>query len=451
MQNVRAIAATALASVIAHGEAFTGDIDSPQTKRDSRNTMPELARQDLSFFRELCYGSLRYFFYLDALLRPFLKKPLTKKDADIHALLLIGLYQIIYLRTPDHASLSATVDACSALKKHWAKGLVNAILRNYLRQQADSDPNPASQLNDAAAANGHPGWLYKKLIADWPQQYRAILDYNNAAPPMTLRINLKQTGRDEYRQELVQTGIETYDSALGATDIRLTHAVDVGSLPHFEQGWVSVQDGGAQLAATLLDPQPGQHVLDACAAPGGKSVHLLQQEPGIYLTAIDSRADRLQRVTENLQRCQLAADNERITLIHADAADTSQWWNGKPFDQILLDAPCSGTGIISHHPDIKLLRRADDIAAFAVQQLRLLNRLWPILKEGGELLYCTCSVMPEENWQIIEQFLAATPSARHMSIRANWGVVMDKGRQLLPNRGKNGGFYYARLSKRGSV
>lgn len=477
MLDVRAAAAKSLARVISSGESFSGNMDEfhlhIQTSENNQSTKKlattKIDKRDTALYRELCFGTLRHFFILNAIVKSFLKKPLAKKDTDIHALLLIGLYQIIYLRTPDHASLNSTVSATKSIKKPWAKGLVNAVLRNFLRQQSQSDSpevNPdlthgnktatvfnldqLQEKHDIATRNNHPGWLYKKIAAHWPNQQSQIITYNNSTPPMSIRINPQLISRNDYLTLLTAEGIDCIADDKIETGITLKKAVDVSRLPKFDKGWVSIQDLGAQLAAPLLHLRAGMEVLDACAAPGGKTTHILEAERNISLTAIDSQAERLSKVSDNLQRCGYKAE-----LICADAAEVSTWWNGKPFDRILLDAPCSGTGVISHHPDIKLLRRAADINTFAKQQMRLLQNLWPLLKEQGELLYCTCSIMPEENHLLIKQFLDDTPNAKLSPLispqissqQIEAAHDCSTGHQLLPNSGKNGGFFYARLSK----
>ncbi|MGB2271489.1 MAG: 16S rRNA (cytosine(967)-C(5))-methyltransferase RsmB [Pseudomonadales bacterium] len=442
MKDVRALAAKAIARVISQGESFSAEIDAlSKSNQNAADIKPSdnIENKDRAFYRELCFGTLRHFHRLDAQLKPLLKKPFSKKDADIHALLLIGLYQLLYLRTPDHAAISASVDAAKKLKKQWASGLVNAVLRNFLRQQ--SEPNKAMALSQAADLS-HPKWLFKKIQRDWPDNWQLLIDYNNAAPPMSLRVNLNKNSRADFQQQLADAGIETTLDPHSDSGLRLNQAVAVSELPDFDQGAVSVQDPGAQLAATLLNAEDSMRVLDACAAPGGKTVHILESAPKCQLTAIDSSSERLLRVKDNLARYGFSAN-----CIAADAGATDLWWDEQMFDRILLDAPCSGTGIISHHPDIKLLRRSGDLAQFAEQQKTLLARLWPLLKDGGQLLYCTCSIMPEENATVIDWFLKQTPNASAEIIDAQWGVISGSGRQLLPNKGKNGGFFYARLSK----
>lgn len=456
MKDIRAQAAKSIARVIAKGESFTGDVDVLQSQNGDKENI-QLDSRDRGFYRELCFGTLRYYHQLNALLSPLLKKPFNKKDADIHALLLIGLYQLLFLRTPDHAAISASVNAAKKLKKPWASGLVNAVLRNFLRQQKALDITTATASLQPADKASHPQWLYQKLVHDWPAQQQSIIDYNNSQPAMSLRVNLAKSSRDDYQQQLRKLGIETTVNPVFDDEhsgcLGLEKAVAVSELPAFDQGWVSVQDPGAQLAAKLLNLTSGMRVLDACAAPGGKTTHILEMAEDCLLTVIDSSSERLQLVKENLLRHGFdpAQNNAQLNCIHTDSNNTQSWWDGQPFDRILLDAPCSGTGIISHHPDIKLLRRESDIEKFASQQKALLNNLWPLLAEGGELLYCTCSIMPEENAKLIKWFLDQTSSATLIPIEAKWGEPLEAGRQLLPISGKNGGFFYARLSKSGRV
>lgn len=458
MKDVRAQAAKSLARVIANGESFTGELDLPssnhnQSQRnsvaDSRLangdfTHKDFASSDIGFYRELCFGTLRYYHRLDALLRPFLKKPLGKKDADIHALLLIGLYQITIINTPDHAAISATVDAAKSLKKQWAKGLVNAVLRNFLRQQKNDQQH---ELTDAAQ-HAHPDWLFEALQKHWPEHWQQLVDYNNSPPPFALRVNLGKVSRDDTRHNLAESEIGCEADEHTPSGLLADKARAVTSLPGFEQGEISVQDLGAQLACELLSPTGEMRILDACAAPGGKTSHVLESAPKSSIYAADSVSERLLKVEENVARiAQTLPKAPNIQYLHADSNDVTSWWDGKPFDRILVDAPCSGTGVISHHPDIKLLRRPSDLATFASQQLQLLNSLWPLLADDGLLLYCTCSVMPQENAEVIDTFLNEQPGAQAQPIEASWGVAHGAGRQLLPNRGKNGGFFYARLSK----
>ncbi|NNC55413.1 MAG: 16S rRNA (cytosine(967)-C(5))-methyltransferase RsmB, partial [Pseudomonadales bacterium] len=437
MQNVRALAATSLARVIADGRPFDGNIDMPRTHTDNSPAAMDaaLAQQarleprDLALFRELCYGTLRQYALLESLLKPRLKKPLGKRDADIQALLLLGLYQLVFLRTPDHAAISATVDGARALQKSWAKGLVNAVLRNSLRELEKGDraqpPKPARSSEAALAA--HPDWLYNSIKKDWPQHWQQVIEYNNNPPHMALRVNLNQHSREQYQQLLRKKEITTQTSDVCESALLLAKAVDPNALPGFADGWCSVQDCGAQLAAILLEAGEHANILDACAAPGGKSLHILQHSAPRSLCALDVDARRLTRVSDNLDRCPDAAARSKVLLKNADASDTQSWWDGQRFDRILLDAPCSGSGVIARHPDIKLLRRATDIPKLAENQYQLIVALWPTLLDGGELLYCTCSVLRDENEAMIAKFLAGEPSAEAVPIDAQWGVACGAG------------------------
>ncbi|MBT8140478.1 MAG: 16S rRNA (cytosine(967)-C(5))-methyltransferase RsmB [Gammaproteobacteria bacterium] len=454
MQNVRALAASSLAAVIADGRPFDGSIDMPRARANKRGAtqkavlpdQSQLNPRDLALFRELCYGSLRRYALLEVMLGSRLKKPLGKRDADIHALLLIGLYQLVFLRTPDHAALSATVNACIALQKTWAKGLVNAVLRNCLRDLEQGDrkqiPRPA-QASEAALAS-HPQWLYQRLKADWPQHWQQIIEYNNSPPHMALRVDIARQPRADYQHTLQAAGLASQTSEVCDSALLLEHACDPTTLPGFDEGLCSVQDSGAQLAAALLHAGEGASVLDACAAPGGKTLHILQHCQPKSLCALDLDAGRLARVHENLKRCSRSGVAK---LEVADASDTGSWWRGQPFDRILLDAPCSGSGVIARHPDIKLLRREADIAKLAGAQLNLLTALWITLADDGELLYCSCSVLREENERVIATFLDNEAGASALPIDAQWGIACGAGRQLLPKKASNDGFFYARLRK----
>ena len=369
-----------------------------------------------------------------------LQKPFKAADADVEALLLVGLYQLLYTRIPAHAAIGETVGCADKLKKPWAKALLNAVLRNA---QRESEALLAELERDPVVRTAHPRWLQKSLKAFWPEQWEAICAANNAHPPMILRVNRRHHSRDAYLQLLVEAGIEAQPCTFSQDGIVLAEACDVRNLPGFAEGWISVQDEAAQLAADLLDLAPGQRVLDACCAPGGKTCHILEVEPALAgVVAVDLEAKRLVRVRENLARLGLSAE-----LIAADGRDTATWWDGKPFQRILLDAPCSATGVIRRHPDIKLTRQPDDIAALATLQGELLDAMWPTLEVGGILLYATCSTLPTENTEVIEAFLARTPGARELDIAGQFGIKQPHGRQLLAQEGGHDGFYYAKLIK----
>ena len=400
--------------------------------------------RDRGLTQDLAFGTARWQPRLSALANKLLQKPFKAADADVEALLLVGLYQLLYTRIPAHAAIGETVGCADKLKKPWAKGLLNAVLRNA---QRESEALLAELEHDPVVRTAHPRWLQKSLKAFWPQQWEAICAANNAHPPMILRVNRRHHSRDAYLQLLIEAGIEAQPCAFSQDGIVLAEACDVRNLPGFAEGWISVQDEAAQLAADLLDLAPGQRVLDACCAPGGKTCHILEVEPQLAgVVAVDLEAKRLVRVRENLERLGLSAE-----LIAADGRETATWWDGKPFQRILLDAPCSATGVIRRHPDIKLTRQPDDIPALAALQGELLDAMWPTLEVGGILLYATCSTLPTENTEVIEAFLARTPGARELDIAGEFGIKQPHGRQLLAQEGGHDGFYYAKLIKIAAV
>ncbi|MEJ2344843.1 MAG: 16S rRNA (cytosine(967)-C(5))-methyltransferase RsmB [Gammaproteobacteria bacterium] len=429
----RVAAVRALAAVLGEGRSLSAAM---------APVLGPLAGADRALTQELCYGVLRWHPQLQALAGALLRKPLKRRDLDVQCLVLVGLYQLIHLRTPDYAAVAETVEAARALGRSWAAGLVNGVLRNFLRQRQQLEQALAG---DEAAVFAHPGWLLRRLRDDWPQHWRAIVDANNARPPMVLRVNLAHQSRDAYAGRLAAAGLTAVPVAGVASALCLEAPVDVQRLPGFDVGDVSVQDGAAQLAAWLLEAGPGMRVLDACAAPGGKTGHILEQQPRLQrLVALDVDRDRLQQVRENLDRLGLAAD-----LVAGDAGRPDAWWDGRGFDRILLDAPCSATGVIRRHPDIKALRRAKDIDALAAQQRRILEALWPLLVPGGMLLYATCSILRAENAQQVERFLRDHSDAYERRIEAGWGHAGAHGLQLLPGENGMDGFFYARLDKCG--
>lgn len=429
--NPRLAAARALAAVLS-GKASLGGSLPPLLDR--------VAPQDRALAQDLAFGAARWQPRLQLLADKLLEKPFKTADKDVEALLLVGLYQLLHSRIPAHAAIGETVGCAGALKKPWAKGLLNAVLR---RAQREHQALAAELERDPVLHSAHPRWLQKALKAHWPEHWQAICAANNAHPPLILRVNRRHGSRDAYLDELRRAGIEAEPCAFSRDGVRLLAARDVTGLPGFMEGRVSVQDEAAQLAAELLDLAPGQRVLDACAAPGGKTCHLLEVEPGLgEVLAVDLERKRLARVRENLDRLGLDA-----RLIAADGRDTAAWWDGRPFQRILLDAPCSATGVIRRHPDIKLTRQPEDIPALAQLQGELLDALWPTLEAGGILLYATCSVLPPENAGGIAAFLARTPDAREVEIAGAFGLNPGHGRQLLPREDGHDGFYYAKLIK----
>ncbi len=429
--NPRLAAAKALAAVLNGKASLNSSLPVQMDKVEDR---------DRGFTQDLAFGTARWQPRLSALAAKLLQKPFKAADADVEALLLVGLYQLLYTRVPAHAAIGETVGCADKLKKPWAKALLNAVLR---RAQRESEGLLAELEHDPVVRTAHPRWLQKSLKAFWPQQWEAICAANNAHPPMILRVNRRHHRRDAYLQLLSEAGIDAAPCVYSIDGIVLQAATDVRSLPGFAEGWISVQDEAAQLAADLLDLAPGQRVLDACCAPGGKTCHILEVEKDLGgVVAVDLEAKRLVRVRENLARLGLNAE-----LIAADGRDTATWWDGKPFQRILLDAPCSATGVIRRHPDIKLTRQPDDIAALAVLQGELLDALWPTLEVGGILLYATCSTLPTENTEVIQAFLARTSGARELDLATTAGIKQPHGRQLLAQEGGHDGFYYAKLIK----
>ncbi len=428
--NVRAVAARALGQVLGEGRSLATALPPTLSRIDPR---------DHGLLQELCYGVCRWHPQLRALLDRLLARPLAATEHVVRALLLIGLYQLWHLRIPEHAAVAETVAAARQMQKSWAVGLTNAVLRTALRRRAELT---AALETDPEARTAHPRWLLDRLRQDWPDDWSAIATANNARPPFALRVNQRHCDGEHYRPQLAASGRTVHSVRGVATALILDEAMEAVALPGFAEGWVSVQDAAAQLAAPLLDVRPAQRVLDACAAPGGKTGHLLECEPNLDLIALDQDIGRLEQVRENLQRLRLTA-----RLVAGDARRPADWWDGIPFDRILVDAPCSATGVIRRHPDIKLLRRESDIAALAEQQRVILASLWPLLRPNGRLLYATCSVLREENEQVVAAFLATHSDARERPIVADWGRALPHGRQLLPGEANMDGFYYAGLFK----
>jgi 16S rRNA (cytosine967-C5)-methyltransferase len=430
--NIRALAARCVYAVVDQGRSLGDELPKQQLK---------IQGKDKALLQELCYGILRYLPELEHDVRQLMDKPLTGKQRIFHFLLLVGLYQFKYTRIPDHACVAETVAAAQVLKAKSLKGLINGVLRNFQRQQNKTDLNKSESIADAVKYN-HPSWFIKKIQLAYPNQWQNILTANQEKPPMWLRVNQQHHSVEQYTDLLTQASIDYHyiDPSSGA--IQLTQAQDVNKLPGFELGWVSIQDGAAQQAALILNSQTGDNVLDCCAAPGGKTCHILERTPTIAkMTAIDIEEKRLARVQENLARLQLSAD-----ILVGDAAKPETWWNNQPFDRILLDAPCSGTGVIRRHPDIKWLRKASDISALVKLQQEILNAIWPLLKVGGTLVYATCSILPEENSLQIAHFLKNNRDANLIDI-AQSKEQESIGWQILPNDSNMDGFYYAKLQK----
>jgi len=397
--------------------------------------------RDRALAAELSFGICRWYRRLDALVSSLLRKPFKKKDRDLHVLLMLGAYQLLYSRIPPHAALSTTVETSRHLGKPWASKLVNGVLR---RLQREHESLGAGIDKVAAVRFAQPDWLYQAIDTAWPGSSEDVLAALQARPPLVLRVDLKRSSRDDYLARLTMAGISARPHATVETALVLDAPVGVHSLPDFDTGLVSVQDAGAQLAGDYLDVSPGQRVLDACAAPGGKTLDILQRAPDLQVTAVDIDAGRLQRVAENLERGGCEAE-----LVSGDAAhpqDTA--WGGRRYDRILVDAPCSATGVMRRHPDIRLLRRAGDIDGLMRRQAAILDACWPLLAAGGRLLYVTCSLLKAENAGQVDAFLARHPDAEAVELPARLGSRSGKGVQLLPGIDDTDGFYYAALQAR---
>ncbi len=408
--------------------------------------MPRFTPPDrqAALYKALVYHSVRWQPRLSRLAGLLLDRPLRARDRVINALLQVGLCQLSVMHAQDHAAVSETVNAARDLGKPGLAGLVNGVLRKYLRAR---DALEAELDRDPVAASAHPGWMLDILRDDWPEQWREIVASGNLQAPMWLRVNRTQTSVREYLQELSDRGHEATVSAWADDGICLEKSCDVDELPGFSQGRVSVQDGSAQLASQLLAPAAGERVLDACAAPGGKTGHLLELAGGdIDLLALDRDPQRLRKVDETLERLGWTAKTRT-----SNAANPGDWWDGKPFQRILLDTPCSGSGVIRRHPDIKLLRRRSDIDNLADRQKALLDGLWPTLDKGGLMLYCSCSVYRQENQQQIDDFLKTNSDAELLPLsdrlRGRFGDGRGPGFQVLPGEERMDGFFYAVLRK----
>ncbi|MFU9139134.1 16S rRNA (cytosine(967)-C(5))-methyltransferase RsmB [Erwinia tasmaniensis] len=426
MINLRSVAAQTIEKVVEQGQSLSNVLPAAQKS---------LAEKDGALLQELCYGVLRTLPQLEWLISQLMERPLTGKQRAVHFLIMVGLYQLIFTRIPAHAALAETVEGAIALKRQQFKGVINGVLRQFLRQQEAL----MEAMNSEDRNHLHPKWLLTRLQQAWPERWRQIVDANNQRPPMWLRVNRQHHTRDTWLSLLQDTGNNAVPHPEHPDALRLEAPCGVSQLPGFAEGWVTVQDASAQGCVALLDPQDGESVLDLCAAPGGKTTHILEAAPQATVLAVDVDAQRLSRISENLQRLNLSA------VVRVGDGRTPEEWCGKSqFDRILLDAPCSATGVIRRHPDIKWLRRDRDIAELVALQANILDAIWPHLKTGGTLLYATCSVLPEENHMQIAAFMTRHSDAGHIEI----GGGALAGRQVFPDPTGGDGFYYAKLIKK---
>ena len=391
--------------------------------------------------QQVCYGVTRNWFYYDRVTEALLDKPLPEKHLDLWLIIMAGLYSIDHLHRPQHASVNHAVESVMKLGKPWAKGLVNAILRRYGR---DADSLKQQMMQSDEARLNHPQWLIELIRDDWPD-HPEIFEHNNNQPPMTLRVNTSKITREQYLAKLSNDNIEARAGAFAQSAVILGKAMPVEALPGFRDGEVSVQDEAPQLVPGLMNLEPGLKVIDACAAPGGKTCHLLESEPGIKLTSIDRDRKRIHLITENLERLSLQADLVTQSF--------EQYITETEFDRILVDAPCSATGIIRRHPDIKLLRTKSDVDKLSSIQRGLLHKAFDLLSNGGEVLYATCSILRQENDRVIADFIR--DDATKQLIRLNHPgciegatlIATEYGLQFLPTAQEHDGFYYAAIRK----
>ena len=423
--NLRSLAAQLIERVVDKGESLSAILPGAQKT---------LSDKDAALLQELCFGIARTLPQLEALIGKLMERPLTGKNRVLHYLIMVGLYQLIYTRVPAHAALAETVAGADVMKRTNLKGLLNGVLRQFQRQQEAL----IAEVDQAPQRYWHPSWLLKRLQTAWPEQWQQIVEANNQRPPMWLRVNRQHHHRDAWLA-LLQAEEKVAVTGDAQDALRLESPAPVNQLPGFEQGWVTVQDLSAQRCALLLEPRDGETILDLCAAPGGKTTHILEIAPRANVVAVDIDEQRLARVHENLQRLGMKAD-----VRQGDGRSPAEWCGEMLFDRILLDAPCSATGVIRRHPDIKWLRRDRDINELAHLQREILEAVWPRLKSGGTMIYATCSILPEENHQQISAFLSTHSDAKAETLPH--GQI--NGWQVFPTIDGGDGFFYAKLLKK---
>lgn len=419
-KNIRAVCAEMILNVVENGQSLSVVL----------NDLKQVKERDRPLVQELTYGILRTLPELEFYVQQLMARVLVNKNRIVHALILVGLYQLCHTRIPAHAALSETVEATVVLNKQGFKKVVNGVLRSFLRQKTQLE----QAFKNSDLASLHPKWLLEEIQKAYPKDWQSIIHENNQRPPMWIRLNETQCTRADYLALLDEAGIQYSENAPLSCAIQLTAPVAVAQLPLFDQGAITVQDLSAQQAAFLVQPQKNELILDLCAAPGGKTTHLLEQEPSIALTAVDIDAKRVARVKENLTRL-----NQNAKVIIGDGLAPETWADNQQFDKILLDAPCSAIGVIRRHPDIKWLRKKTDIEALTKTQQQMLEKIWPYLKPNGTLVYATCSILPQENQQQIDTFLKNHSEA----------VLQKPMQTILPLEGD--GFFYAVLKKSESI
>lgn len=423
--NLRSLAAQAIEQVVEKGQSLSNVLPHLQNK---------VADKDRALLQELSFGVLRTLPQLEWLIKKLMERPMTGKQRTVHFLLMVGLYQLLYTRIPAHAALAETVEGAVAIKRPQLKGLINGVLRQFQRNQEAL----LAEFAETEMRFLHPSWLVKRIQKAYPQQWQAVLEANNQRPPMWLRVNRNHHSRDAWLALLEESGMKGFTHQDYPDAVRLETPTSVMALPGFAEGWVTVQDASAQGCMNYLTPKNGEEILDLCAAPGGKTTHILEVAPKANVLAVDVDEQRLSRVYENLKRLGMNAQVKQ-----GDGRYPSQWCGEQQFDRILLDAPCSATGVIRRHPDIKWLRRDRDIAELAQLQSEILDATWLHLKAGGTLVYATCSILPEENSEQIAAFLKRTPDAT----LCETGTAEHPGQQNLPAADDGDGFFYAKLIK----
>jgi len=406
------------------------------------NSSDNLSSSQISFAKQQLFGSLRFYHQIKAILDQLLEKPLKQKDLDVYSILVLGIYQLRYMSVPDHAAISESVELTRQIKKPWASRLVNGCLRSYQRQVKEIEQKLAKA---QTFKTSHPNWIINQIEADWGDKAQTILEANNQQAPMTIRVNQQRVSRTDYQQMLQSEGMESTAHPLAKDGLVMHSACDVFKLPKFEQGWVTVQDAAAQLVVDLMSLEPNMVVLDGCAAPGGKTTHILQREPSTRLTSVEKSESRLKRIEQTLERL-----NMECQLTCADIIEHQTWWNGELFDRILIDVPCSASGVIRRNPDIKLHRKKLDLTNIVELQAKILAQTWKLLKPGGRLVYATCSIFKDENEKQIEHFVK-----KHDAKLIRLEQVIDSklhrhseiGHQIFPGDFQMDGFYLCCLEK----